>query len=448
MSQDLRSFLATLEQQNDLVRIQKEVDPRHEVAAVMKRSAEQDGPALYFEHVGSSGIPLVCNVLASRRRLALALRTNLDGLLGSYRAGLENPISPVEVSGSDQPEKLPRLASLPIITLSELDAGPYMTAGVIFAAHPETGKLNLSFQRMCPRNDNEAAIYVGDTSDLAAYGIAAQGKPLPVAVALGLHPAFFFVAAARFPPEMDEVGLVGGLLGEGVRLTKSTKGQWIVPEAAEVILEGEIDFQRTVPEGPFGEYPGYYGAGSLRPRQSPVIRFHSMSSKKSPIYQTVITGPTIGYESTHFSCLAKEAMLYTVLSRLHPKVQGVNVLLSRYIAVVQLNGDITDDEAKKLMHDVFSNLIYIKYVFLVDSDVNLADPLDLLWAWSTRVDPGIHMHVFSKMEMEPLDPSTNGACDKLGFDARKPIGKMSEGFVRTRIPGYEKIRLEDYFVRR
>lgn len=173
-----------------------------------------------------------------------------------------------------------------------------------------------------------------------------------------------------------------------------------------------------------------------------------MSSKKSPIYQTVITGPTIGYESTHFSCLAKEAMLYTVLSRLHPKVQGVNVLLSRYIAVVQLNGDITDDEAKKLMHDVFSNLIYIKYVFLVDSDVNLADPLDLLWAWSTRVDPGIHMHVFSMMEMEPLDPSTNGACDKLGFDARKPIGKMSEGFVRTRIPGYEKIRLEDYFVRR
>ncbi len=141
-------------------------------------------------------------------------------------------------------------------------------------------------------------------------------------------------------------------------------------------------------------------------------------------------------------------MLYTVLSKRHPKVQRVNVFLSRYIAVIQLNGDITDGEAKELMHDVFTHLVYIKYVFLVDSDVNPADPLDLLWAWSTRVDPGIHMHVFPKMKMEPLDPSTNGTCDKVGFDARKPIGEMGEGFVRTRIPGYEKIRLEDYYVRR
>ena len=74
---------------------------------------------------------------------------------------------------------------------------------------------------------------------------------------------------------MEELEIVGGLLGGAVRLSESSRGQWIVPEAAEFVFEGEIDFEQTVPEGPFGEYPGYYGAGSLKPRQSPVITFHS-----------------------------------------------------------------------------------------------------------------------------------------------------------------------------
>jgi len=114
---------------------------------------------------------------------------------------------------------------------------------------------------------------------------------------------------------------------------------------------------------------------------------------------------------------------------------------------VQVNGDITNDMAKRLMVEVFSNLIYIKYVVLIDSDINPADPVDLLWALSTRVDPGVHMHVFPDMTMEPLDPSTKGSCDKVGFDARKPVGEQSKGFVRARVPGYEKTRLEDYLVR-
>jgi 2,5-furandicarboxylate decarboxylase 1 len=448
MSQDLRSFLEILDEKNDLARVVKEVSPRYEVAALMRRGAEQDGPALFFERVRGSSIPLIANVLASRRRLALALGTTPDGILDVYRSRIKKPVPSLKVSGSGQTENISGLSSLPIITIHEFDAGPYITAGVIFAAHPESGKVNLSFQRMCPFSDHEAAIYVGETSDLAAYGRAACRKPLPVAVAIGLHPAFFLVASTRFPPEMEELEIVGGLLGGAVRLTESSTGQWIVPETAEIVLEGEIDFERTVPEGPFGEYPGYYGAGSLKPRQSPVITFHSLACRKDPIYQTVITGPTLSYESTYFSCLSKEAMLYTVLSTICPKVSKVNVLLSRYMAVVQVKGDLSGAEAQRIMDEVFSRLIYIKYVILVDADVDSTDPLDILWALSTRVDPGKDMRVFHDRTMEPLDPSTNGVCDKLGFDARKPVGEKQEGFVRTRIPGYEKIRLEDYLERR
>ena len=447
MAQDLRSFLAALKESNDLGRITREVDPRFEVAALMRRGAEQDAPALYFEHLRGKSIPLVANVLASRRRLARALATTADQLGRAYRAGLERPIAAVRVPGWAHPMRLASLEQLPIITANERDAGPYITAGVVFSEHPTSGRLNLSFQRMCPISDDEIAIYVGETSGLAEHGQANGGRPLPVTVAIGLHPAFMFVAASWYPPEMDEIALAGGLLGEGVRLTQDRLGRWTVPEAAEIVLEGEIDFARTVPEGPFGEYPGYYGAGTLKPRPSPVLKLHRMSARGNPIYQTVITGPTMSYESCYFSCLSKESMLFTVLSRMCPQVVKVNVLLSRYIAVVQIQGDIDDAEAHRLLEAVFVNMIYIKFAILIDSDVDPADALDVLWALSTRVDPTRQMHVFRDMPMEPLDPSTNGRCDKVGFDARKPTGAEQEGFVRTRIPGFEHMRLEDYLTR-
>jgi UbiD family decarboxylase len=212
------------------------------------------------------------------------------------------------------------------------------------------------------------------------------------------------------------------------------------------VLLGEIDFQRTGPEGPFGEYTGYYGAGSLRARQSPVLKIRSIICKKDPIYQTVITGPTAGYESGHFSPLSKEAMLYTKLSQLWPSVRRVSLsTLGRYIAVVQVDGNLSDDDAKKLMGDVFANSVYVKYTILVDLDVDAYDARDVSWAMSTRVDPGKQVHVFPNMTMEPLDPSTNNRCDKLGFDARKPPGE-NEGFIRHRVPGSESVRLEDYLV--
>jgi len=442
--QDLRTFLAILEQRGELARIKKPVDRQHEVAAVMKCSAQRGGPALLFENVKAADIPVAGNVLASRQRVASALGTNTEQLLDTYRKRLQSPIQPIKVNEPGHTRTLPGLSSLPIPKISEHDAGPYITAGVIFAAHPETGKLNLSFQRMCPISDNELAIYVGETSDLFRYGHATGGKPLPVVVGIGLHPAFFLVAATRFPPEEEEIALVGGLLGEAVRLNKDANGNWIVPEAAEIVLQGEIDFQHTVPEGPFGEYTGYYGAGSLQPRLSPVLKVRSIACKQDPIFQTVITGPTAGYESGHFSPLSKEAMLYTKLTQLYPSVRRVSLsTLGRYIAVIQVDGDLSKEDAKRLIGDTFANSVYVKYVILIDLDVDAYDPRDVSWALSTRVDPGKSMHVFPNMVMEPLDPSTDNRCDKIGFDARKPPGE-SEGFLRHRVPGSEAVRLEDY----
>ena len=444
MAADLRAFLQALETRDDLGRGEREVDTRHEIAAVLKRGAEEAAPALLFERVKGYRMPLVGNVLAARRRLALCLGASEAEMLQRYREKIENPLPPVPVDHALAQEEFSDLSALPLITAHEKDAGPYITAGVVIAAHPASGKANLSLHRMHPIDQREAAIYVGATSDLAAYCKAAGDRPFPVTVAIGLHPAFLLVASTKFPENVDELGLVGGLMGEGARMAPSRWGRNLLPEGAEIVLEGEIDFSRTVPEGPFGEYPGYYGGGSLQPRQSPVIRFHRMALRRDPVYQALITGPTTGYESMYFSCLSKEAMLYALLSRISPAVCGVSVALSRYIAVVQVRGELRQEETNLLMREAFNHLEYLKYIVLVDEDVNRDDPADVFWALSTRVDPGKHLSVFPKIKMEPLDPSTDGVCDKLGFDARRPTGAGEQGFLRTRIPGYEETRLKDY----
>src|SRR5574341_2499400 len=141
MAKDLRSFLNYLSEHKDLARVTKEVDRRYEVAAVLKKGAEEEGPALFFERIKGSTMPLVGNVLAARRRLAMALGTREADLLETYRQAIEKSVAPVRVERALAQEEIPDLFSLPVITAHERDAGPYITAGVVLASHPRSGKV-------------------------------------------------------------------------------------------------------------------------------------------------------------------------------------------------------------------------------------------------------------------------------------------------------------------
>ena len=459
---DLREFITALDKSGDLVRVKKEVDWDMEVGAISRRNFEQSGPAILFEKIKdySPGYAILNGPVATWRRVAIALGlppdTSVRQLYAAYEERREKKIKPVVVQSAPCQENVMigsevDVYKLPAPMVHDGDGGRYIgTWDIIITKDPETGWTNWGMYRFMTHTQNMLTGWPQATSQLAMMmkeKYLPRKQPMPVAIVIGCESLCHMVATDPYRPGENEADYAGGLRGASVELIQCKTQDLMVPAHAEIVIEGEVLPDRIALDGPFGEYPGYYGAGALKPRQSPVIKFDSMTCKKNPIYQTLITGPTIGYESTHFSGLSKEAMLYTITSRMCPQVCSVNVLVSRNIAVVQVNGDITNDMAKRLMVEVFSNLIYIKYVVLIDSDVNPADPVDVLWALSTRVDPGVHMHVFPDMTMEPLDPSTKGSCDKVGFDARKPVGERSEGFVRARIPGYEKTRLEDYLVR-
>lgn len=443
---DLRTFLKELEKAGQLSYVEKEVDPKHEIAAVMYRAALDGGPALFFKKVRGYGLPLVANVCASRSRLALALDVSMEDLREEYRRRIENPIPAAMVANGPCQEVAPKevdLSKLPVITAHEHDAGPYITAGVVVARHPQSGIPNLSLHRIFPKGRNRAVIFMSPSGDLHAYYQASGKAPLPVAVAIGLHPCFLLAAAVQFPISVDEFTIVGALRQQPVELVKCRTIDLEVPATAEVVLEGEILPDVRDEEGPFGEYPGYYGAGTMQPTASPVIQFTGMTTRREPIYQALITGPTLGHESTYFSCLAKEAVIFSAAKGVCDFVRGVNIALSRYIAVIQVARGFKPGDIGLIMAAAFSTLDYLKYVIVVDTDVDIDSYADVFWAISTRADPTKDVHVFPKLRMTHLDPSTDDVCDKIGIDATIPLGK-EEGFIRTRIPGFEKVRLEDY----
>lgn len=446
----LRGYLSLLEQQGQVARVKRQVESRYEIAGVMLKSAMAAGPVLLFENVKGYSFPVVGNLCASRERLALALGTTAREVQGVYQERIRSSL-PVEVvtRAPCQEEVLLQvdLSCLPIITAHEHDAGPYITAGVIIVRDPRSGIYNLSFQRILPIGKDRAAIYVGASSDLMRCYFEAGKNALPVAIAIGLHPAFLLAAAVSFPFSVDELEIVGSLQRQPVRMVEGLSIPLCVPASAEIILEGKILPGETVPEGPFGEYTGYYGAGSLSPRQSQVIEFTAMSHRSSAIYQALISGPTLGHESSYLSCLAKEGVLLQAAKAASPAVEAVNVMLSRYIAVVRLNENRRPGDVSQIMAAAFNAVEYVKYVILVDNDVDISSYSDVLWAVSTRVDPGKDLRIFPKMRMQPLDPSTEGFCDKIGFDATYPL-ERKEGFTRTKIVNFDAIDLRKYLGRR
>jgi len=444
---DFRNYLGQLEKKGDLVRIRKDVDPQYEIAAVMVKAALQRAPALLFENVKGHEIPVVANLCASRDRLAMALGTSPEQVCAIYRERLSRPLPVVRVSHAscqEENESSVNLGCLPIITTHEFDAGPYITSGVIIAKDPRTGVYNTSFQRILPVGKDRAGIYIGQSSDLMRCCMEAGDSPLPVAVAIGLHPAFLIASAVSFPFNVCEYEIAGALLQHPVEVVAGVSQSVEVPADAEIILEGRILPKQTIAEGPFGEYTGYYGAGSLASRQSHIIEFTAITHRHQPIYQALISGPTLGHESTYLSCLAKEGVLLQATMAASPAVEAVNIMLSRYIGVVQLNERRRPGDISQIVAAAFSAIEYLKYVILVDKDVDIQSYSDVFWAISTRVDPGNDILMFPKMRMQPLDPSTPGMCDKMGIDATYPLDRK-EGFTRTRIPNFDNIVLNNYF---
>ena len=429
--QDLRSFVAAYGARHpgDVVRIGETVSLEHDImAVVLEYERRRRYPILLFEKVHGYDIPVVANVVASRRALAFALGVDENRLAHEYARFIKERIKPVVVPDPPFRHRVVTgdgvdLRALPIPTYFPGDAGRYLTAGMLVARDPDTGVETEGYHRFQLKGKNRMGVSLHSRRRMFEYQrrAEAKGQPLPCAVVLGLHPLVSMGSLAYPPPDVGKFEVVGGLLNEPLEIAPCATVDVHVPAAAEIVIEGEILANVREPEGPFGEFTGYFSRRSTEH----VFVATAIGMRERPWFQSIGSGRAGDHITT--LGLVREAEIWNALTRTIPNVTGVHVPLSgtssftAYVAIRQGR----PGEAKQVIPIVLGVDHYLKLVIVVDDDIDVFDESDVMWAVATRMQADRDLVTISGSLGALLDPSADerGVTAKLGIDATRPFGQ-------------------------
>ncbi len=455
MAKDLREFLKEIETEepDQVVRVKKEVDPHFEVTGVLaKLESERKFPVVIFENVKGSTLPVVTNVHADARRLfrAIGLKGGtLTDFIREYAAREERPVDPVIINDGPVQEvvligKEIDVTKLPILTYHEKDAGRYITAGFGIMRDPDSRVRNAGIYRLMIHTKDSFGVQLSETAHghYIWQSYERRNQPTPMAVAIGHHPAFYIGCLSFTSLETDEFSVAGGIMGEPVEMVRCRTIDLEVPAYAEIVLECEILPKLRKPEAPFGEYPGTYGPQ----RDNPVVQVKAITMRRNALYQSSFVGHP---DNLLLSGIVRSTTIMRTVKLASPKVRAVHMPTSgrcRFICYLAIE-KIIEGEPKNAAMAAFAADPFLKYVVVVDQDVNVLSDEEVLHAIATRVraDNDIFMVTYAKGS--PLDPASydpaggSHLVTKMGIDATRKANYPEE----IRVPGSEQIKLEDYF---
>ena len=434
MAKDLRSFITEWEEKSpgDILRIKEEVSPRFHVSGVLlKLEKENRYPVVIFERVQNlkgkvAPYQVITNLFASRERSAFAVGASPRRVAQEFADREARRIPPLKVAASQAPvkeqvrkEEEVNLYDLPVLTHHTQDAGPFLTGGIVICKDPEAGFYNMAFQRLQVKGERKTGIYLYKASHngFIYRKYESMNKPMPVAVAIGHHPAVGIGSQSTMAFGEDDYHVIGGLLGEPLELTASeTWGEdFLVPARAEIVLEGYIPPHIQESEAPFGEFTGYYGPEV----QNPVVEYTAMTCRRDPYYHDVFVGHPDNNLPGGF---ALEAGIYRALKPVIPGVVNVHLPLSaccRFHAYVQIKKELEGEgisavAALPVKHG-------LKHIIVVDDDIDIFDDREVLWAIATRTQWDKDVRIIPGMKGVGLDPSSvAGISAKVVIDATRP----------------------------
>lgn len=429
MVKDLRSFVQLLERiaPTEVVRVKERVDPRYEITAyALEYERRKRFPVLIFDRVGDYRLPVITNVHATRERHALALETDRDRLVDEYTKREASLIPPKRVSNGPVKERIflgedVNLTELPIPTHFKQDAGAYITAGIIAARDPDNPeRTNASFHRMQVKDRNKLGVSLHSRRHLWDYQRRAEekGKPLEIAVIIGVHPAVAFGGTWSGPLQTDHYQVMGGFLGEPLETVHCETVDLDVPARAEIVLEGEILPKVREPEGPFGEFTGYVSRRSTQH----VIMLRAICRREDAIFQDVVPG----FSAEHSTLLGvpHEAQIYRALKATVPTVKAVSYPVSgtcRFHCYISMK-KAAEGQPKNAIFLALAEDHSIKLVVVVDDDVDVYSESEVLWAVATRMQADEDVFIVPGVMASMLDPSNKeGLSAKMGIDATRPL---------------------------
>ncbi len=379
----IRNLVAELKQRNDLCVVSEEV-PRQAIPGLIQEEEQGKNRAILFEKIKGYQIPVAANLYGTLERYALGLGTDTAHIWGKIDSAAAQPVQVVRANEApcfevvhDNPD-ITKI--LPLVQYSVLDAGPYITSGVVFMKDPDTGRRNISFIRLMLKGPKKLGFNPKSLHNKAYYqNIALQGKRMEVAIALGPPSEMLAAGAAYIPEGVDELEAATALAEPQHRselaVAKCGTVDIEVPVGSEVVVEGVVS-TNLEPEGPFGDWTGCYA----RPQNKPALDITRISHRKDPIYQTILPGSS------------KEQILLTIV-RFYPELEHIR---KRYpeirhysvpdyglgrLAVVAVK---ESPNIKEIMEE-FLKIQCINRVIVVNEDVNVDDPADVLWAFSNRI---------------------------------------------------------------
>jgi len=448
---DLRDFIAQLEAQGELKRIQQEVDPYLEMTEICDRVLRAEGPALLFENVKGSSTPVLGNLFGTPKRVAMGMgEDKIEALreIGKLLAMLKEPSPPKGMKDAWKqlpmfkkvldmaPKKIKNapcqqhvvegddldLKNIPVQTCWPGDAGPLITWGLVITRGPEKPRQNLGIYRMQVIGKNRVIMrwlaHRGGALDFRDWQQKHPGEPFPISVALGADPATILGAVTPVPDTLSEYAFAGLLRGSRTELTQCIGNDLQVPASAEFVLEGHLHPGDNAPEGPFGDHTGYYNEVD----EFPVFTIDRITHRDKPIYHSTYTGRPP--DEPAILGVALNEVFVPLLQKQFPEITDFYLPpegCSYRMAVVSIKKQYPG-HAKRVMFGVWSFLrqfMYTKFVVVVDDDVNTRDWKDVIWAMTTRMDPVRDTTLVENTPIDYLDFASpvSGLGGKMGMDA-------------------------------
>lgn len=430
--QDLREWLARVEAIDELLRIAQPVDRDEEMSAISYLVAKQQpSPAVLFEAArgfekSPIGARLLWNILGpSVKRVALTLEepadTNTVELIRRVKDKLKRRIAPREVAKSEAPLYENTLTGdqidlnlLPIPRHWPLDGGRYAGTGdAVITRDPDSGYLNIGTYRMMQQGKSQVGLYLSPGKDARLHITRAwqQGKPIQVAAAWGIDPLFMLVGSQTFPKNVSEYEFAGGIKGEAIPVVRGTTTDLLLPANAELVIEGVINPNSVKSEGPFGEFPGYYG----RPEAGcPLVDVTAVHFRSKPVLTNALMADYPSCEQSGFFSVIRSAKIWDDFDKLG--IPGIHGVYSHPAAAGGFGMTVISLEQRYAGHAAQALALaaqapggayYTKWIIAVDEDIDPTDMDQVIWAMASRCNPIDDIDVLRNTWSTWLDPTQN-----------------------------------------
>jgi len=419
---DLRTWLRQVEEMGELKTIKgANWDLEIGVLAEHIMRANQQ-PAVIFDQIVDypAGYRILVNESGSRKRaaLTLGLSTDLDepGLINAWREKRRSlrPVPPQYVEDGPILENVLKdgdidMWKFPTPRWHEHDGGRYLGTGdAIITRDRENGSLNMGTYRVMVHDRGHIFIYISPSKDGRIHRDKwfAKNEPMPVVAIFGSDPLLHMVASWGLPHGQFEMEFAGGIKGEPIRVIKGPVTGLPIPADAEIVVEGFVMQDERKPEGPFGEWTGYYGSGA---REEPVVQVKALYHRNDPV---ILGSPPVKPPSgkVYMQSILRSAAIYEQLEAAGiPGVKGVwfhevgGGHMLNVISIQQLYPGHAK-QAASILCQSRAGAYMGRYVIVVDEDINPRDLEDVMWAVCTRSDPAQDIDIIHRCLSGPLDP--------------------------------------------